>query len=255
VSSPARRAVAASAMALAASLGVVTPTAAAAGPTGDRATIALVEAVAANTNAQPAIEIDQSGYMTESSHVGRPATFSFRWGYGGVPKGSLRADETITYTQLHGRVRWLTDVLRAVPSSCPTGQTCPTTIAPIELFVTKAAAFAGVVDEPHGVVGCFEHESFKAVPYRAGAPWWTAVGNYRPKVTRGNQTLVTDTYSWADGQHVTEVDSIDNKLRLFSASVFHVAHGASSARVGFSFAQRDVVLAKVPAPPRVTRCG
>jgi hypothetical protein len=250
----ARRAAAVGALGLAVCLGTLAGAASASGPTGDRATIALVEAIAANTNAQPAMQVDQSGYMTESKVVGSPATFSFRWGYGGVPKGSVRATETITYTQLHGKVRWLTDVLRAVPATCPQGQTCPT-IAPIELFVTKAIALAGVVDEPHGVVGCFEHESFKDVPYRAGEPWWSAVGDYRPKVTRGNQTLVTDTYSWADGQHVTEIDSIDNKTRLFTASVFHVAHGASTAQVGFSFAQRDVVLAKVPAPPRVTRCS
>jgi hypothetical protein len=242
---------------LAACLGAVAPAALAAGPTGDTATIALVRAIAANTNAQTAIEIVQSGYMTESRHVGTPASFSFRWGYGGVPSGSVRATETITYAQWHGDVRWLTDVLRAVPAACPKGQTCPPgpSIAPIELFVTRAAAFAGVVDEPHGVVGCFEHESFKAVPYRAGEPWWSAVGDYRPKVTRGNQTLVTDTYSWADGQHVTEIDSIDNKTRLFSASVFHVARGASAALVGFSFAQRDTALATAPAAPRVTRCS
>ena len=241
------------ALALAAWCGAAVPPALAAGPTGDPATIALVRAIAANTNAQPAVQIAQSGYMTESSHVGTPSSFSFRWGFGGVPSGSVRATETITYTQLHGKVRWLVDVLRAASPTCPAGQTCPP-IAPIELFVTKAAAFAGIVDEPHGVVGCFEHESFKSVPYRAGAQWWSAVGDYRPTVTRGNQTLVTDTYSWADSQHVTEIDSINDKARLFSASVFHVAHGASATQVGFSFAQHDTVLAKVPAPPRVTRC-
>ncbi|HUD69213.1 MAG TPA: hypothetical protein VMQ40_03135 [Acidimicrobiales bacterium] len=245
------------ALSLAACCGAAVPPALATGPTGDPATIALVRAIAANTNAQPAIEIAQSGYMTESSHVGTPRSFSFRWGFGGVPNGSVRATETITYTQLHGKVRWLTDVLRAVSPTCPTGQACPpsTSIAPIELFVTKAAAFAGVVDEPHGVVGCFEHESFKSVPYRAGEPWWSAVGDYRPKVTRGNQTLVTDTYSWADSQHVTEIDSINNKERLFSASVFHVARGPRATQVGFSFSQHDTVLAKVPAAPRVTRCS
>ncbi len=241
-------------MAVAACLGSVVPAALAAGPTGDKATIALVRAIASNMNTRPGIEIVQSGYMTESSHVGTPNSFSYRWGFGGVPSGSVRATETITYVQLHGRVLWLTDVLR--PAPCPKGQTCPPgpSIAPIELFVTTAAAFAGVVDKPHGVVGCFEHESFKSVPYRAGQPWWSAVGDYRPKVTRGNQTLVTDTYAWADGQHVIEIDSINDKARLFGASVFHVARGASATEIGFSFSQRDTVLSRSPGAPRVTRC-
>ena len=107
----------------------------------------------------------------------------------------------------------------------------------------------------HGAVGCFERESFKSVPYRAGQPWWSAVGDYRPSVTRGNQTLVTDTYQWANGQHVIEVDSINHKARLFSASVFHVARSAGSTEAGFSFAQRDTVLVKVPGAPRVTLCA
>ena len=240
------------ALGLVACLGVAVPVALAAGPTGDKATIALVRAVASNTNLQPAIEIAQTGYMTESSHVGT-RSFSYRWGFGGVPAGSDRATETITYVQLHGRVVWLTDVLRA--ASCSSGSTCPPRPAPIELFVTKAAAFAGVVNEPHGVVGCFEHEPFTNVPYRAGHPWWSAVGDYRPKVTRGNQTLVTDTYTWADGQHVIEIDSINDKARLFSASVFHVARGATSTLVAFSFAQSDKALAYAPHAPRVTRCA
>lgn len=233
---------------------VVAPVAGAAAPTGDPATIAFVRAIASNTNLQPAIVLLQTGYVTESSHVGTPATFSYKWGFGGVPSGSVRATETITYVQAHGRVVWLTDVLRAVRPTCSAGTSCPPVPAPIELFVTKAIAFAGVVDRTHGGVGCFEHESFNSVPYRAGQHWWTAVGDYRPKIIRGNQTLVTDTYAWADGQHVTELDSINNKARLFGASVFHVAHGAAPKEVGFSFAQKDTALASAPRAPSVTRC-
>jgi hypothetical protein len=228
----------------------------AAGPTGDAPTIALFRAVASNTNLQPAIRIAQAGYMTETAHVATPTTFSYRWGYGLVPDGFVRADETITYAQLHGRVVWLTDLLVPVVAKCPPGSHCPARVhvAPIELFITKPAAFAGVVTGPHGAVACFEREPFTNVPYRAGGPWWTAVGDFRPKVTRGNQTIVTITYSWSDGQHVAEIDSIDMAKQLFAASSFHVARGAGPGQVAFGFSQRDTALPFAPRAPNVTRC-
>jgi hypothetical protein len=225
----------------------------ASGPTGDPATIALFKSVASNTNLQPAIRIVQSGYMSVSSRVGASRTFSYRWGYGKVPAGSVRATETITYVQLHGRVVWLTDVLAPNVAKCQAGSPCPR-VAPIELFVTKAAAFAGLITGPHDAVACFEHKPFTDVPYRAGGPWWSAVGEFRPKATRGNQTIVTITYSWADGQHVAEIDSIDNARRLFVASSFHVARGATAGEVAFGFSQHDTALPYAPLAPNVTRC-
>lgn len=227
----------------------------ASGPTGDPSTIALFKSVASNTNLQPAIRIVQSGYMTVASRVGASKSFSYRWGYGQVPAGSVRATETITYVQLHGRVVWLTDVLAPNVPKC-SGPSCapPPRVAPIELFVTKAAAFAGLITGPHDAVACFEQKPFTAVPYRAGGPWWSAVGDFRPKATRGNQTIVTVTYSWADGQHVAEIDSIDNAKRLFVASSFHVARGAQAGEVAFGFSQRDTALPFAPYAPFVTRC-
>ena len=66
--------------------------------------------------------------------------------------------------------------------------------------ITRVAAFAGLVDGPGGAVGCFVREPFANVPYRAGGRWWTAIGDFRPMVLRGNQVLVTVTYAWSDGQ-------------------------------------------------------
>jgi hypothetical protein len=223
------------------------------GATGDPAAIRLVRDVAANTNAQPAMQIVQSGYMTEAAHVGSPASFSYRWGFGAVPRGYVRSTEAITYAQHLGRVVWLTDELTATAPGChhPTG--CRQ-LAPIELLVTRVAAFAGVVTSEQGSVGCFEREPFSRVPYRAGGRWWTAIGDYRPLTVRGNQVLVTDTYAWSDGQHVVERDSIDRATRLFSASSFHVGRGAHASEPPFSFAQRDAALSYVPPAPKVTIC-
>ncbi|HEV3328557.1 MAG TPA: hypothetical protein VGZ33_04115 [Acidimicrobiales bacterium] len=225
----------------------------AASATGDDATIRLFRDVAANTNAQPAMQIAQSGYMTESAHVRSPATFSYRWGFAGVPKGSVRATETITYAQLDGRVAWVTDVLDGSVPGCQRTSGCPT-LTPIELLVTRVAAFAGLVDRPGGAVGCFVREPLTNVPYRAGGRWWTAIGDFRPMALRGNQVLVTVTYAWSDGRHVVERDSIDRSTNLFTASGFHVGSGAGAGQAPFSFAQTDTALSHAPPAPRVTLC-
>jgi len=249
---PVRAAVLATAVAVSVS---VAASALAAAPSGDPSTIALYKSIAANTNAQPAVQIAQTGYMTLSSRPGAKPAFAYRFGYGSVPKGYVRASEAITYVQLLGRVVWVTDVISPVVAACAPGAPCPPPPdVPIELLITKAGAFAGLARGATHAVACFDRESFNGVPYRAGEPWWSAVGDFRPKVTRGNQTLVTVTYAWADGQHVTEVDSIDVGRRIFAASAIHVARGALAAQVAFSFAQRDSLPSVVPHAPRVTLC-
>lgn len=224
-----------------------------AGSTGDGAAIRLFRAVAAHTNAQPAMQVVQSGYMAETIHVGSPASFAYRWGFGAVPAGYVRSTETITYAQHDGRVVWVTDVLDAPAPGCHQVAGCRQ-LAPIELFVTRTAAFAGVVDGPQATVGCFEREPFTNVPYRAGGRWWTAIGDFRPLIVRGNQALVTVTYAFSNGQHVIERDSIDVSTRLFSASTFHVGRGTTRSEAPFSFAQRDTALTYAPPAPKVTRC-
>lgn len=224
-----------------------------AGATGDGAAIRYFRDVAANTNAQPAMQVVQSGYMTESGHVGSPRSFSYRWGFGGVPRGSVRSTETLTFAQHGGRVAWVTDVLTATAPGChaPTG--C-TQLTPIELFVTRVAAFAGLEDGPGGTVACFVREPFRNVPYRAGGRWWTAIGDFRPLAVRGNQVLVTVTYAWSDGQHVVERDSVDRSSSLFTASSFRVGKGTAVRDAPFSFAQRDAALPYAPPAPKVTLC-
>jgi hypothetical protein len=224
----------------------------AAGPTGDPATIRLFRDAASRTNALPAMQLVQSGYVAESDKVGSPDAFAYRFGYGSVPRGWVRSTETITYTQHLGRVVWLTDVLTASAPGCTTSSGCP--LAPIELFVTRRGAFAGVVDRPGGAVGCFEREPLAAVPYRAGGRWWSAVGDFRPMVVRGNQILITDTYAFSDGQHVVERDSIDGSTHLFAGASVRVGPGRTRGVPGFSFAQRDAPLTYTPPPPRVTVC-
>jgi hypothetical protein len=221
--------------------------------TGDGATIRLFRDVAANTNAQPAMQIVQSGYMTESAHVGSPATFSYRWGFAAVPKGSVRATETITYAQVDGRVVWVTDLLDGSPPGCQRSSGC-TPLTPIELLITRVAAFAGLADRPDHAVACFVREPFTNVPYRAGGRWWTAIGDFRPMALRGNQALVTVTYAWSDGRHVVERDSIDRSTNLFTASGFLVGTGAVAGQAPFSFAQMDTALPYAPPAPKVTLC-
>jgi hypothetical protein len=228
-------------------------TALAASATGDPATIRLFRVVAATTNDQPAMQVTQTGYMTESAHVGSPSTFSYRWGFGIVPKGYVHSTETITYTQKAGRVVWVTDVLTATAPGCHAPSGCPQ-LTPIELLITKVASFAGLEDGSGGAVDCFVREPFSNVPYRAGGRWWTAIGDYRPMVVRGNQVLITDTYAWSDGQHVVERDSVDRSANLFTASTFHVGTGSTASEVAFGFAQTDTALSYAPAAPKVTIC-
>jgi hypothetical protein len=248
-----RRVFSGAALAAAAVLVGATTVALAASATGDPATIRLFRDVAANTNAQPAMQLVQSGYMTESAHVSAPSTFSYRWGFAVVPKGFVRATEAITYAQQDGRVVWVSDVLTGAASGCPQGSGCAST-TPIELLMTRVAAFAGLVDRPHGAVGCFVREPLSNVPYRAGGRWWTAIGDFRPMALRGNQALVTLTYAWSDGRHVVERDSIDRATNLFTASSFRVGHGSGAGQAPFSFVQMDTALASAPPAPRVTLC-
>ena len=65
---------------------------------------------------------------------------------------------------------------------------------------------------------------------------------------------MTVTYSWGDGRHVTELDSIGAAARLFSGSSLRVAAGAYPALPAFSISQRDAYPTTVPAAPRVTLC-
>jgi hypothetical protein len=225
----------------------------AAGPTGNPTTIAYVRAIDANTNIQRGMQISQTGYMTLASHGGAKPSFSYQWGFGTVPAGSVPAKETITYAQHDGRVVWIADLVQEDVADCSASATCKD-VVPIELLITTHAAFAGVVAGPGAAVACFDRESFNDVPYRAGAPWWTVVGDYRAMVERGNQRLVTDTYSWSDGRHVTEVDSINVSLRLFNGSSFHVGEGASTDQAAFGFTQHDTALADTPHAPPVTLC-
>jgi hypothetical protein len=224
-----------------------------AGASGDPATIRYVRAVAATTNALPAIQLVQTGYMAESATVGAPTSFSYRWGYGTVPSGWVRSTETITVAQHLGRVVWAIDVLTATKPGCHAATGCPQ-LTPIELFVTRVAAFAGLVDKPHGSVGCFVREPMANVPYRAGGRWFTPVGDFRPMVQRGNQVLVTVTYSWSDGQHVVERDSIDAGTKRFTGAGFHVGKGTKPGVGAFSFAQHDTALSYTPPAPKVTIC-
>jgi hypothetical protein len=224
-----------------------------AGAAGDGAAIRLFRDVAANTHAEPAMQITQTGYMTESAHPGSSRSFSYRWGFGAVPRGSVAASEAITYAQHLGRVVWVTDVLTGTAPGCVRAAGCPR-LTPIELLITRVAAFAGLVDDPGGAVGCFVREPLANVPYRAGGRWWTAIGDFRPMAQRGNQVLITLTYSWADSRHVVERDSIDRSTNLFTASSFHVGRGRGATGAPFSFGQSDAPLSYAPPAPKVTLC-
>ena len=92
------------------------------------------------------------------------------------------------------------------------------------------------------------------MPYRAGGRWWTAIGDYRPMVVRGNQILITDTYAWSDGQHVVERDSVERSTNLFAASTFHVGRGTAADEIAFGFDQADTALSYAPPAPKVTLC-
>jgi hypothetical protein len=203
--------------------------------------------------AVPAIVEVQTGYMTMSSKVGQTSKFHYDWGFGAVPKGYVPAKETITYAQSHGRILWMTDLLTPRTPTCAMGTACVLD-PPIQLFVTRAAAFAGLATGVGGSVGCYLREPFHAMPYRAGAPSWQTSGAFHPMVAHGNQVLITTSYTWSDGQLVTETDSVDATTRLIKASVFHVGAGPRTGEPAFGYAETDAALPHAPAAPAVALC-
>jgi hypothetical protein len=227
--------------------------AALAGPTGNEPTINFFSGVVARMVAVPAIVEVQTGYMTMASKSGQTSSFHYDWGFGAAPKGYVPAKETITYAQNHAKILWMTDLLTPRSPACAAGTPCVLD-PPIQLFVTRTAAFAGLATGAGGAVACYIREPFRAMPYRAGVQSWETSGAYLPMVAHGNQVLITTSYVWSDGQPVTETDSVDATTRLIRASVFHVGAGPRTGEPAFGYAETDAALPHAPAAPAVTLC-
>ena len=241
------RAAALAAVVLAAALSAVP--ALAAGPTGDRAAIVLFRAAARATNDLPAYVVSQSGYVRIADSLGPRRTVHWAWGFDQGERGYRPATERIELVQRAGKVLWLEDTLTPVPAPCHAEKCAP--VLPIQLVITRTAAFAGLISSGTAA-SCVVREPLAKVPYPAGFAWWAPVGRLSPAVRAGALTAITSRFS-SGGQAVTETDWLRASSRLFDKSVVRFAAG--DGRHAFTYESRDARLPTTPRFPALTLCS
>jgi hypothetical protein len=215
---------------------------------GNAEAIALYRAAAKATNDLPAYVIAQHGYVRINDSIGKHRRTEWAWGQDQFQKGEVATSERLVLVQDRGTVSWIEDTLRP-DVRCDSGGTCPTML-PLQFFITKTQAFAGIVSSGT-TAACFTREPRGDVPYVAGISWWFAVGSFAPIVPDGALREVTASYPNA-GQRETESDWV-SASKLFTRSTFRVA--TSATHRAFGFAATYTKLRSTPSPPRVTLCS
>jgi hypothetical protein len=220
----------------------------AAGVSGDPAALALYRSAVRATNALPAYVQLQSGYVQISDSLGPTRVVHWAWGWDQFQPGFHPATERIVIVQHAGRVAWIEDTLSASSKGCHSPR-CRKAL-PIELLITPTKDFDGLISSGSSA-SCFVAVSANHIPYSAGVPWWSTVGNYQPLQPHGLLTEVTSTYH-SGGQELTESDWITNSTKRFDKSVFRIAKG--HGHPGFSFRNADDPLAATPHFPAFSLC-
>jgi hypothetical protein len=219
--------------------------------TGNSAAIALYRAAAKATNDLPAYVITQHGYVRINDSIGKHRTSEWAWGQDQFQKGEVATTEHLVLVQRHGAVAWIIDTLRP-DVKCDSGGTCPAML-PLQFFITKTRAFAGIVSSPSSsTASCFTREPLDDVPYSAGTTWWWAIGRFAPIVRDGAFRKVTSSYP-NSGQLETETDWVRTTTMDFARSSFHVA--ASHAHKAFDFSASYTKLHAAPSQPHLTICS
>lgn len=223
--------------------------ASAAGPTGSPASIALFSAAAHATNALPAYVIAQTGFVRIHDSLGRTRSAHWAWGWDQVHQGFHEASERIVLVQHKGSTAWVEDLMTPLAKTCH-AEKCGG-VFPIELLITPTRAFYGIVSSG-STPACFERVGLSHVPYVAGAPWWTVVGDLAAPQPHGASTEITSRFV-ADGQRVSEADWIATSSRRFTRSSVHVA--AAPGRRSFSYSSTDALPVSLPRAPSLTLCS
>ena len=221
----------------------------ASGATGDPAAIALFRTAAHTTNALPSYVIAQTGYVRIHDSLGRTRSAHWAWGWDQFRRGFHEARERIVLVQHGGSTEWIEDLMTPVARSC-SAATCGG-LFPIELLITPTRAFDGIVSSG-STATCFEPVARSRVPYVAGVPWWSVVGDLSAARVVGASTQVTARFV-AGAQHVAEADWIRTASRRFTRSSVHVAAGGG--RPAFSYASTDTPLRSLPRAPKLTLCS
>jgi hypothetical protein len=224
-------------------------TALAAGPTGDPAAIAFYRHAVRATNALPAYVQSQSGYVRIDDSLGPKRFAHWAWGWDQFQPGYVAANERLVLAQRGGHTVWIDDTLTASTKGCSSPR-CRQAV-PIELVITKAAAYDGLISSGTHA-SCFVRESLRNVPYAVGSPWWATVGEFSKVQPDGSLSEVTSRFS-AGGQLVTETDWISNGSNLFARSVLRLAAG--TGRPAYGYRNTDAQVASSPKLPALTLCS
>ncbi len=224
---------------------------------GNAAAIAYYRTSVAKTNSLPALRDVYIGYYwiwDNANVIGRGGNSQFKlyWGYASKPAAEMvRANATFVSSLVDGKQSWY---VVSFTNPCAIGSTCASSIAPLDIYVTKSGDYWGYQLNGSSQVNCWHPATQTAAwiekTFTLGAPWKT-YGKYSPLVKKGNRVFATSTYT-NQGAKVTETDSIDATSKFFTGSVYHVGRSTKFAATSYSVFETDP--ASVPAAPSLSLC-
>jgi hypothetical protein len=185
----------------------------------------------------------QTGFAAMHSFEGKVSSFSWEWGSGNTPAGSVRAREHAVVWLRHGRVRVWMDQLTPVcgPGLCNQ--------VPAVLVLTHSGRyFAFGTPSSHT---CFGQVTGR-FPVAYGGVSWGVLGKVQAPVKAGATTKLSYVYPWAVHQVASETDVIANSSsRVRSGRVSVSAAGSAHA---FVFSFHYSYPAHSPKQPHVVLC-
>jgi hypothetical protein len=225
---------------------------------GNAAAVAYYRTSVAMTNSQPVFQDVTTGYYwfwDDASVGGAKSRFGLFWGYATKPAADMvRAQATSEIQMVGGKQSWFTITFASLCS----GSICGSSIAPMELYVTKGGDYYGYYASGSNQVGCW-NKATGSYAFIGNAFYpstgWRTFGKFSPIVTKGNQVLITSTYPISDGSKVTETDSIDSATKLFTGSTYHVSRSTKPVNAPFSYSVVETHPSTTLTAPTVTLCS
>lgn len=226
---------------------------------GTAAAVAYYRTSVAKTNALPVLQDVELGYywFWDDAYVsGNSGQFELNWGYASRPAANMvRAQATFVIAMVGGTQSWYTVTFASL---CASGNVCGSSIAPLELYVTKAGDYWGYYSKGSSQVGCWNRTTgttaWLGKDFKVGLGWRT-YGKFNPIVTKGNRVLITSTYANVEGAKVTETDSIDSTSKLFTGSTVHVSRSTKPVYSAHSYSFSETDPSTAPTAPTVSLCS
>jgi hypothetical protein len=252
------------ALAIASSLTVAFPanaTAPRTKPTGPAKTLAYYLKTSDNMNKLPYLSEVSNGdfwllYYTNGS-----------WElWANQPKKPAADAVAVTDTEItassHGKIVWSKMVFAA---ECASGQVCFSTLTPVEFYFDQKNAYFARLTGTDDTPGCWTQATATTDSWiknwnSDGSPNWypgtstsfATASAFQPMVTKGDTVTVTSTYSYtSDKAKVTEVDSIDSKTVLFTATSLTVGKGAGKDEPAYKNKTTFSVPKSAPKAPKL----